>query len=154
MNKLIFFCAFLCSGLCFGQNAEIIKNNNLKNIIFLTGDTHASWAFEVVVNPLQNNQKNNSPIPLAIEFGPTSITSGNANESTSDDTVKLREQAYLKANPHLKFTNQRDHGYLLLTLYPEKAKAEWYYIGTVLRPDDTEQLAKTLEVKHNSNTLH
>lgn len=134
--------------------AEFIKNNNLKNIIFLTGDTHASWAFEVVVNPLQNNKKNNSSIPLAIEFGTTSITSGNANESTSADTVKLMEQAYRKANPHLKFTNQRDHGYLLLTLYPEKAKAEWYYVETVLRPDDTEQLARTLEVKHNSNTLH
>ncbi len=133
--------------------AEFIKSNNLKNIIFLTGDTHASWAFEVVVNPLRN-QKNKSSIPLAVEFGTTSITSGNANESTSDDTVKLTEQAYLKANPHLKFTNQRDHGYLLLTLYHGKAKAEWYYVETLVKPDEREQLARTLEVNYNSNTLH
>ncbi|MEX1240935.1 MAG: alkaline phosphatase D family protein [Cyclobacteriaceae bacterium] len=133
--------------------ADFIKSSAVENVIFLTGDTHASWAFEVVASPFEKISAKAYP-PVAIEFGTTSISSANSNESTPDDTVKLREQLYLKTNPHLKFVNQRDHGYLLLTLYNEKAKAEWYFVGTVLKPDTTESLAKTLHVNRNSNMLH
>ncbi|MGC1241106.1 MAG: alkaline phosphatase D family protein [Chryseosolibacter sp.] len=131
--------------------ARIIGNNNLQNIIFLTGDTHASWAFEVVANPYQKITDQYQP--LAVEFGTTSVSSSNSNESMPDDSVKVREQAYLKINPHLKFVNQRDHGYLLLTLDGQQAKAEWYFVGTILQPDTTETLARTLVVNRNSNTL-
>lgn len=131
--------------------ADVIKSNGLQNVIFLTGDTHASWAFEVVATPFQKISSQYQP--LAVEFGTTSVSSTNSNESSPDDTVKVREQAYLRTNPHLKYVNQRDHGYLLLTLDSEKAKAEWYFVQTLLRPDTTETLAKTLVVSRNSNTL-
>lgn len=134
--------------------ADFIKDNELKNIVFLTGDTHSSWAFEVVADPLSRTSRSHAYQPLAVEFGTTSISSSNSNESSPDDTVKLMEQAYIKSNPHLKFVNRRDHGYLILTLYREKAKAEWYYVATVLKPDETEQLAKILEVTLNTNTLN
>jgi alkaline phosphatase D len=133
--------------------AESIKSNKLNNVIFLTGDTHASWAFEVVVNPLKV-KPGKSYQPLAVEFGTTSISSANSNEYNPDDTVIQKEQAYLKTNPHLKFVNQRDHGYLLLTLTPGKAKAEWFFTDTVLKPTDAEKLAKTFYVNANSNTLN
>ncbi|MEX2230777.1 MAG: alkaline phosphatase D family protein [Cyclobacteriaceae bacterium] len=132
--------------------ADIIQNKMIRNIIFLTGDTHASWAFEVVASPLKPTKKDVYQ-PLAVEFGTTSVSSTNSNESMPDDTVKLREEAYLKTNPHLKFVNQRDHGYLLLTLYTNKAKAEWFFVRTILQPDERETLAKTLQVNLNSNTL-
>jgi alkaline phosphatase D len=132
--------------------ADIIETNGLKNIIFLTGDTHASWAFEVVASPLKSAPKNGYR-PLAVEFGTTSVSSANANESAPDDTVQVREAAYLRTNPHLKFVNQRDHGYLLLTLYPNRAKAQWYFVESILQRNERETLAKTLEVNLNSNTL-
>lgn len=131
--------------------ADIIQQNSLKNIIFLTGDTHASWAFEVVASPLKPVEK--SYQPLAVEFGTTSVSSSNSNESMPDDTVKMREQAYMKTNPHLKFVNQRDHGYLILTLYNQNAKAEWFFVGSILKPDTSETRAKALQVELNSNTL-
>ena len=131
--------------------AHVIKNNALENIIFLTGDTHASWAFEVVASPYEKISSQYQP--LAVEFGTTSVSSTNSNESSPDDTVKVREQAYLRTNPHLKFVNQRDHGYLLLTLNSQQAKAEWFFVKTLLRPDTTETLAKTLVVSRDSNTL-
>jgi alkaline phosphatase D len=132
--------------------ADFIKTNKIQNIIFLTGDTHASWAFEVVASPLKSAPKKGYQA-LAVEFGTTSVSSSNSNEFTSDDTVMLREQMYLKTNPHLKFVNQRDHGYLLLTLYGEKAKAQWYFVGTLLHADTTETMSKTFEVVRNSNNL-
>ena len=131
---------------------EAIRSNNLSNIIFLTGDTHASWAFEVVADPLGQNT-NGTYQPLAVEFGTPSVTSSNSNESMPDDTVKLREQLYMKTNPHLKFVNQRDHGYVLLTLTPGNARADWFFVGSILQPDDTETLAKSISVDINTNSL-
>lgn len=132
--------------------AGIIKDNNLQNVIFLTGDTHSSWAFEVVADPLRKSTPA-SYQPLAVEFGTTSVSSSNSNESMPDDTVKMREQIYLETNPHLKFVNQRDHGYLLLTLTGNSAQADWYFVGTILQRDDEETLSKTLRVTANSNVL-
>ena len=132
--------------------ADIIRLNNLRNIIFLTGDTHSSWAFEAVADPFNNTPDENYQ-PLAVEFGTTSVSATNSNESAPDDTVKLMEQALLRTNPHLKFVNRRDHGYLLLTLQGQRAKAEWYFVGTLLQPDTTEELARTFYVDVNSNTL-
>ena len=91
--------------------------------------------------------------PLAVEFGTTSVSSSNSNESMPDDSVKMREQKYLEANPHLKFVNQRDHGYLILTLTNNAARADWYFVGTILKRDDAEALARTFQVTTNSNTL-
>ncbi|HEY9487042.1 MAG TPA: alkaline phosphatase D family protein [Chryseosolibacter sp.] len=130
--------------------AGIIRENNLRNIIFLTGDTHASWAFEVVVDGAGSHSGTYQP--LAVEFGTPSVSSANANESSPDDTVIIREQTYPKMNPHLKYVNQRDHGYLLLTLSPEKARADWYYVN-ILRPDEKETLARSIRVDVNSNSL-
>lgn len=133
--------------------ADFIRTNSLKDIIFLTGDTHASWAFEVVADPFKRKPDNGYQ-PVAVEFGTTSVSSTNSNESQPDDTVKVREQVYLKTNPHLKYVNQRDHGYVLLTLYGDQAKAQWYFVNTVLRPDTAESLAKTLFVTRGANRLH
>lgn len=131
--------------------ANLIRRHDLKNVIFVTGDTHASWAFEVVANPFEVPSGNYKP--LAVEFGTPSVSSSNSNESAPDDTVMMRERAYMDTNPHLKYVNQRDHGYLILTLTPEKARAEWYYVGTVLQPDGSETLAKTFEVHRDSPVL-
>ena len=133
--------------------AGFIQANSIKDIIFLAGDTHSSWAFEVSVDPLKTYDQKTSAGAFAVEFGTTSISSGNANESSPDDSVKVRETTLLKANPHLKFTNHRDHGYLLLTIYPQKAKAAWYFVETLLRIDNNEHLAKTLEVEKGSHVL-
>jgi alkaline phosphatase D len=126
--------------------ADFVRQNKINDIVMLTGDTHASWAFEVVVDAKKTYNPKTSAGALAVEFGTTSISSANSNEYTGDDTVKIQEANYLKANPHLKFTNQRDHGYLLLTLFPDKARAEWFFVETLLKPSRNEQLGKRLEV--------
>ena len=87
---------------------------------------------------------------FAIELGTTSVTSANDNEYHSSDTVKMMERALLKKNPHIKYLNARDHGYLLLTLYPGKAKGEWYYMETVRQAITNETLGKKVEVNKGS----
>jgi alkaline phosphatase D len=126
---------------------EHILQNKINNVVFLTGDTHASWAIEVATDISKNYN------PFAVEFGTTSVSSANDDEYQSTDSVKLMEQALLKMNPHIKYLNDRDHGYLLLTLYAERAKAEWYYVETLREPSKVERLAKTIEVSKGSVKL-
>ena len=65
----------------------------------------------------------------------------------------MSEQALLKNNPHVKYLNDRDHGYLLLTIYPIKTKAEWFYVKTNRKPETDEYLAKKFEVEKGSVKL-
>jgi alkaline phosphatase D len=126
---------------------DFIAQNKIKDIIITAGDTHASWAIEAAVD-VKNAYK-----PFAVEFGTTSVSSGNGNERKPDDTVKLAEQALMKQNPHVKYVNDRDHGYLLLTLYPTKTKAEWFYVESLRTPETKEYLAKKYEVEKGSTKL-
>ncbi len=126
---------------------EYILQNKINDVIFLTGDTHASWAIEVATDVSKNYN------PFAVEFGTTSVSSANDNEYHPTDTVLMMEKALLKANPHIKYINDRDHGYMLLTLYPQKAKAEWYYVETLREKNTQEHLGKKIEVDKGSYKL-
>jgi alkaline phosphatase D len=133
--------------------ASFIKDNAIQNVIFVTGDTHASWAFEVTNDIKQYNAKT-SKGSFAVEFGTTSVSSSNWNEYASDDTTRMNEQLLFKANPHLKYGNARDHGYLLVSLYPDKTKAEWWYVETLRKPGGGELLGKKMVVRTNSAKLN
>ena len=115
---------------------QFLKEGNIKNTIFITGDTHRSWAFEVPESIEAYQADPNSAV--AIELGTTSITSSNTDESTSVDTAMMIEQMLMDplANPHLKFTNQRDHGFILLTLTKDQADAQWIYSKTIKTDDN------------------
>jgi alkaline phosphatase D len=132
---------------------ESIRTNNLKNIVFITGDTHGSWAIEAATDIKKTYKPKISQGAFAVELGTTSVSSANGDEYTSVDSVKAAEQALLRGNPHIKYFNDRDHGYLLLTLYPNKAKAEWWYVATLRRIDDRETLGKKFEIATGKNTL-
>lgn len=126
---------------------DFIVQNKIQNILITAGDTHASWAIEAATDVKKIYT------PFAVEFGTTSISSANGDEYKNADTVKMSEQALLKNNPHVKYLNDRDHGYLLLTVYPLKTKAEWFYVKTNRKPETDEYLAKKYEVEKGSVRL-
>lgn len=133
--------------------AKFIQENNLNNIVFLAGDTHASWAFEAVASSVAKYNPENSSGALAVELATPSITSSNDNESRPDSVVLVREKSLLRDNPHLKYINHRDHGYILLTLYPDRGKAEWFYVEELLKPDNREHRGKKITFSKNSNHI-
>jgi alkaline phosphatase D len=126
---------------------DFIASHKLSDVIFVTGDTHASWAIEAATDIKKTYA------PFAIELGTTSISSANDDEHMSADKVKLMEAGLLKINPHVKYVNDRDHGYLLLTLFSERARAEWYYVNTLRKPDSGEFLGKSFLITKGSTLL-
>lgn len=127
------------------QICQFIEHNNIENIIITAGDTHSSWAFEV---PSEKSDK-----VIAVEVGTPSITSSNSDESNPLEKVIKAEQAILTKNPHLKFTDLRNHGYLLLSLTNSEATAEWYYVDRIDEPASGETMSKRFVVKSKTNKL-
>lgn len=133
---------------------KFILTNKIPDIVFVTGDTHAAWGIEVATDVNKTYNPKTSAGAFAVEFGATSVTSANDNEYKNTDTVKMMEKIMLTNNPHIKYLNDRDHGYLLLTLKSDKAKAEYFFMETLRQPDKRERLEKALEVKKGTTKLN
>jgi alkaline phosphatase D len=90
------------------------------NTLVLTGDSHSAWA-----NELEDEEGR-----VGVELGTTSITSpSDADYFTS---AGIDFGALLQArNPNVKWTDQTNRGFLLLTLTKEQALAEFYNVSTV-----------------------
>jgi len=132
---------------------NFFQKNDIENIVFITGDTHSSWAFEVPTSI--EDYKSDSTSTVAVEFGTTSVTSANYGHYTTLDTVEMAQNRLLDPayNPQMKFTNLHDHGYLLLTLTPEQVRADWYYIETIEQPTSEEFIGKTFVVEKDTEEL-
>lgn len=97
---------------------DFIVNNNIDNVVFVTGDSHCSWAFDIPVNPVDypNPLKGNIPTQnaynsagktgydmasqdgsWAVEYGTPSISSPNFDESVGAATTAQFE--YSMNNP-------------------------------------------------------
>lgn len=103
---------------------DFIKDNQINNTVVLTGDYHASFAFDICHNPFDPKQYNpaTGEGSFAVEFVCPAVTSGT-----------FPEIAGPILNPHQKFNNQIDHGYMLLDITEDKCQCEWYFVATLHR---------------------
>ncbi len=129
---------------------NFLDENQINNVVFVTGDTHCSWAFEVPKD-MASYMKDGSTV--AVEFATPSITSSNYDEYATMDTVRMGEGAYLQRNPHLKYVNLHQHGYLLLQADTAQVKAAWHYTKTVKEPTDVEEIGEVLVVKDGEGKM-
>ena len=132
---------------------NFLKTNAIDNVVFVTGDTHRAWAFEVPESI--EAYKQDPKATVAVEFGATSVTSANTDERVSMDTVLMIEQRSMdpQYNPHMKYNNQHDHGYILLTLNAEEARAAFQVVETIKEKSDKESTDRTISVKSGTHEL-
>ena len=127
------------------QISQFLDKEKIENVIITAGDTHSSWAFEV---PSEDRKSS-----IAIEIGTPSITSANSDEYTPLEKVLQAEQVLSLKNPHLKYTDLKNHGYVILSLSEAETAAEWYYVDKLNAPSDKEVLGKRYVVKNGVNQL-
>lgn len=132
---------------------DFIVNNAISNVVFLAGDTHSAWAIEAATDIAKSYNPNTSAGAFAVEFGTTSVSSGNSDERTAPDTVRMMEAALLKTNPHIKYLNARDHGYLLVTFSPAEVRADYYMVNTLRAIDAGERLDRSYRVARGTTRL-
>lgn len=122
---------------------------SLENVVWVTGDYHASFAMENDLTGTKDTSDN-----VSVEFIVTSITSGNSDEWTDNQAELDAEQAaYLANNPHLHYLNGVDHGFLVLHVTAEKAEAQFYYASDIRIKTGKLRLEKMFTVLSGSSVL-
>ena len=96
--------------------------------IALAGDTHNAWASYL--------RRDNDQV-VGAEFGGQSVTSPGLENFLNLNTEQAEqfEQAMQGMVSDLKYINARDRGYMMVTITPDEAEAEWIYVTSVREPD-------------------
>ncbi len=139
---------------------DFFYQNNIQNIIVVTGDVHTAWAFELTARPLDKgfyDPKTGKGV-IGAEFVTPSVTSFNLDELLGTlprlvAAIGKRRFKKNKYNPHLRYVDLIRHGYFTLTLTPEKAQADWYFIKRKDRVDLKIGKKKRRAINYNGNHI-
>ena len=118
-----------------------IDNNEIENVVFVTGDVHIGIAADVTLDPGGAYDPETGEGAWAVELVTPSISSNNLDEADADDLpfpIELIPDLALAINRHGKFVDLVNHGYFVLDLTPEKAQADWFWVATKTEPNETE----------------
>lgn len=130
---------------------SLLREARLQDVVFLSGDVHSGWALDVMEDPTDLIE------PLAVEFVTPSITSQNLNEKVGEHTRESGEdveKAIREVNPHVRWTELDDHGYVLLDVDRERVAAEWWCVETVRERDDREFRKASWEVRAGTSRVY
>ncbi len=117
-----------------------IADNNIEDVVVITGDIHMGMAFDVTTDFTDNYDAETGEGAVAVEFVTPSVTSANGDDIDLELPFDLSvvETIALGANPHGSFVNIFDHGYFILDLQEGQAQADWYYLNDKLDPNTDE----------------
>lgn len=118
-----------------------IMNNNIRNVVVLTGDIHTSWANDL---PLPNYSNGNNSV--GVEFVGTSIT--------SNGFLNLPVVSIISGmNPHIKWADLSQHGYMVLDVNRNRVQNDWYFVSNINTTTYTVGCAKAYLVNEGERKL-
>lgn len=96
------------------------------NVVIITGDIHTSWA-----NDVPNNSRGvygaNGAGSECVEFVTPSVTS----PSTNDFFGGIGSSVLQSMNPHMKWINLSDRGYVVMDINKNRVQGDWYFVSTI-----------------------
>jgi alkaline phosphatase D len=120
-----------------------IMNNNIENIVVLTGDIHSSWANDL---PLANYSNGSNSV--GVEFVGTSITSQNLlNLPGALNVIQ-------GMNPHIKWVDLAEHGYMITDINSTRTQNDWFFVSTIEETNYTVNCAKSYFVNAGERNLN
>jgi alkaline phosphatase D len=96
-----------------------------RNGIVLTGDIHSSWVNDILGEVADST--GTAERPVATELVGTSITS-------NFPLAEVLEIA-ASAQPHVKYVDGRDHGYVVLDVTRDRMRADFRYVSAIEDPN-------------------
>ena len=130
---------------------DFVDENAIKNMVVLTGDIHSSWANELY----KSSAILTSGVfdePLGVEFVTPSVTS----PGFPDGAAELVSAVLPVVNPHMKYTDLKNHGFILMDVTHQRAQAEFYYaenIDLAAQSGVESSKVKSLAVESGSSRL-
>ena len=119
-----------------------LLQHEILNVAVLTGDVHTTWAADVPQDPDRYDAASGAGSVLG-EFVTPSISAGNFDEFDPDGAEGADSLAALARlfNPHIKWVDLTNHGYLILDVRPERVQADWFFVETVKARTSEERFA-------------
>ncbi|MEV0941302.1 alkaline phosphatase D family protein [Micromonospora wenchangensis] len=128
-----------------------LRATGTRDVVFLTGDIHTSWASEVTTRSTGLTN------PAAAEFVVPSVTSDNLDDALglpAGNGLSLLGATLLRStNPHVKWTELDGHGYGVLEVTPQRCRMDWYHLVDRTRPDSASRWAAGFSVGAGSAKL-
>ena len=117
---------------------EVVADDAVGPVVVLTGDIHSSWAFEVPAGG------DIGAPPIAVELVTPSVTSETfASIVGPDSSLVARGLAGVVEEqlPHVGLSEIQHHGYLVVSLTPERLQGDWWHVDAVDQATTGERLA-------------
>ncbi len=114
-----------------------ILGNDIKNVVFLTGDIHTSWANDVPYDRSIYNPSTGAG-SAAVEFVCTSVTSGSE--------INVSAGIVQSANPHMKYIDLSKRGYVLLDITASRTQGDWIHVSDITKKSFTASVSASWAV--------
>ncbi len=124
-----------------------IRDNEIDNVIVLTGDIHTSWANDLPYNIFQYNRFTGAG-SIAVEFVTTSVTT-----TSSPFPIPPANDIIKTVLPYIKYVELSRKGYTLLDLTKERAQADFFYVFTIRIPYSYEEWRQAWYTDDGANHL-
>lgn len=121
---------------------NFILDNNIKNIAVLTGDIHTSWANDL---PTIDYDSETGAGSIGVEFVAPAITS--PSELTYGSSV------IMAANPHIKYVDLTEKGFVIVDINKLRTQADWYYTYIIEQPSNQYYYNASWYVRNNESFL-
>lgn len=114
--------------------STFIRSSAVENVVVVTGDFHSTFAMEI---PVEIGEKAK---PVGVEFITPSVSSANFDENFSTvaglsviqpQLLKTVDTTLTQRNGHLRWNNITDHGYMLVSFFPDSVQSDWYFIKSL-----------------------
>ena len=108
---------------------DYIMQQHIKDVVFVTGDIHSSWANDLphpdsIYNPVTHSGS------VATELVATSVTSSAGALAQFQSNIQ-------PANPHVRYVDLNLRGYLLLDVNKQRTQGDFIHINTIITRDYT-----------------
>ncbi len=123
---------------------SFLRDNEISNVVVLTGDVHSSWAMDVTIDDGSYTEATRDAA-VAVEFvasgitSPTGLTDGVASVFASE--------------PHVRDYDYERRGYFILDLQSDKAQADWFLLDGVQEGEGNQSLWASWAVMDGESSL-
>lgn len=138
------------------QLLDHLVQQEIGNVVFLTGDVHSAWGFDIP-SPLGSGVGSGAVYDpetgagsCAVEFITPAVSSPAAG--TFADRSKLLKGIEDRLS-HLRYKNFDDHGFVILDLTADRARAEFIFTGPLDQRSTQTHPGPILETNSGANHL-
>ncbi|MET9024477.1 alkaline phosphatase D family protein [Nocardia sp. NPDC004168] len=119
-----------------------IIDQQISDVLFLTGDIHSSWAADLPVDVASYP----GGVTAGAEFVVPSVTSTSIGDMVHTNSAPIAE-AIKTVNRHLRYVELDSHGYGVLEITPDHAQMDWYYLLDVADPNSDVRYGASFAVR-------